>query len=283
METSTTAWDWPDSLQRLTDNKAPGSNGVPKWDTDLAEFGDTAAGFQAQYETNMAVDYGGIFHDYDTSGLPYEQRVSDYECNPRVLADNTMIDYASAKRCAATPPEGNQSEGDRLPIRNNGSIRYSSQVMMAWCGVQDILDGQKVHYLWPWGPVANNIDLSTIDWGYGAGGYYLLSTPPVSGYTGYGNLINIGNPGVPAISSGTAGRKISMAQLKALNTDCYNVNDLGEFNGDVSICMRFRHMSNTTGNFLFCDGHVESHTLGDVRAKDISVNASLPSGPAAGQ
>jgi prepilin-type N-terminal cleavage/methylation domain-containing protein/prepilin-type processing-associated H-X9-DG protein len=279
---TTTTWDWPDSLQRLTDNRAPGQNGLPAWDTDLAEFGDTAAGFQAQYETNMAVDYGGVFHDTDTSGLPYEQRVSDYECNPRVLADNTMVDRETAT--TATPlAGGNQSEVDRLPMRNAGSIRYSSQIMMIWCGVQDILDGQKVHYLWPWGPVANNIDLSAIDWSYGAGGYYLLNPPPVKGYTGYGNRINTGNPAVPQRSSGTAGAQLSIAQLTALNTDCYNVNDPGEFNGDVALCMRFRHMDNTTANILFCDGHVDRRTIGDVTAKDISVNPSFPSGPPAGQ
>ncbi len=36
--------------------------------------------------------------------------------------------------------------------------------------------------------------------------------------------------------------------------------------------MRFRHMGNTTANFLFCDGHVESRVIGTVVAKDICLN-----------
>jgi prepilin-type processing-associated H-X9-DG protein len=37
--------------------------------------------------------------------------------------------------------------------------------------------------------------------------------------------------------------------------------------------MRFRHMNNSTANFLFVDGHVDSRKLGDVRARDISLTA----------
>jgi len=278
--TTTMNWDWPDSLSKLTSSLTPGVGGQPAWDTDLAEF-NGMAGFQAKYETNMAADYGGIFHDYDTTGLPYEKRVSDYLANPRVLADVTVADYMTYRQTETTLPNG--SRRNMLPIRNFGSIRHGSEVMMVWCGVQDILDGQKVHYLWPWGPVANNIDLSAVD----TGGYnYCLCNPPAfsnwpgSPKGGYGALINLGNPFVPAISSG--GGNVTLKKILPLNVDCYNVNDYSEFNGDVSLAMRFRHMNNTTGNFLFVDGHVESRVIGDVRAKDIAVNPTLPSGPGAG-
>ena len=36
--------------------------------------------------------------------------------------------------------------------------------------------------------------------------------------------------------------------------------------------MRFRHMKNTTGNFLFADGHVDSRKLGEVLVKDICMD-----------
>jgi prepilin-type processing-associated H-X9-DG protein len=36
--------------------------------------------------------------------------------------------------------------------------------------------------------------------------------------------------------------------------------------------MRFRHVQNTTGNFCFADGHVESRKLGEVLVKDICMN-----------
>jgi prepilin-type processing-associated H-X9-DG protein len=36
--------------------------------------------------------------------------------------------------------------------------------------------------------------------------------------------------------------------------------------------MRFRHINNTTGNFLFMDGHVESRKLGQIKLYEICYN-----------
>jgi prepilin-type processing-associated H-X9-DG protein len=49
-----------------------------------------------------------------------------------------------------------------------------------------------------------------------------------------------------------------------------------------SCAMRFRHMNNTTGNFLFIDGHVESRVLMQVTAMDVSIQTSLHWGSAPG-
>jgi prepilin-type processing-associated H-X9-DG protein len=289
-------WDWPDTLTRLTNSATPGVNGKPQWVMNLSGEGlGGITGPPVQFESNMASDYSPLFHDYDTSGLPYAARVSDFMCNPRVLADNTMMDAATF-RTATPPPMVNgypsatnvgASQGDRLPIRSLGSIQHSSQVMMIWCGPQNLLDGQTVEFNWPFGAVADNIDESAINWGPppSSGAYYLCNPSPGTGYPsstkgGYNTPINLGNCSTPSVNSSRG--FVSMALLKEFNNDATNVTDPTQYNGDPANAMRFRHMNNTTGNFLFVDGHVESRALGQVNAIDISVNPTLPSGPPTG-
>ena len=47
------------------------------------------------------------------------------------------------------------------------------------------------------------------------------------------------------------------------------LNGIGGFDCNY---MRFRHMKNTTANFLYVDGHVGSKKLGEVLARDICLN-----------
>jgi prepilin-type processing-associated H-X9-DG protein len=58
-----------------------------------------------------------------------------------------------------------------------------------------------------------------------------------------------------------------MAVLQSQNTDWVNP---GYYNYFCQ--MRFRHLGNSTCNFLFMDFHVESRALRQVRAMDISLN-----------
>jgi prepilin-type processing-associated H-X9-DG protein len=75
-----------------------------------------------------------------------------------------------------------------------------------------------------------------------------------------------------------------MRLLKAHNVDDSNglVDADPELYYSPSNAMRFRHSNNTTANFLFVDGHVESRVLGQVKAKDIALNPVYPGGPWAG-
>jgi prepilin-type N-terminal cleavage/methylation domain-containing protein/prepilin-type processing-associated H-X9-DG protein len=48
--------------------------------------------------------------------------------------------------------------------------------------------------------------------------------------------------------------------------------DYGSAGGWGGPYMRFRHINNTTGNFLFMDGHVESRKLGQIKLYEICYN-----------
>ena len=183
--------------------------------------------------------------------------------------------------------------GNRLPIRAFGSIQHSAAVMMVWCGPQNLLDGQTVQWNWPFGAVADQIDESALDWGPPSatsnntgGAYYLCNPAPGPGYPGgtkggYNTPVNLGNAGVPPVSSSKG--FVSLQLLKEFNNDPTNTTDPTQYNMAPANAMRFRHMNQTTGNFLFVDGHVESRVLGQVNAIDIAVNPTLPSGAPAGQ
>jgi prepilin-type N-terminal cleavage/methylation domain-containing protein/prepilin-type processing-associated H-X9-DG protein len=48
--------------------------------------------------------------------------------------------------------------------------------------------------------------------------------------------------------------------------------DYGDMGGWGGAYMRFRHINNTTGNFLFMDGHVESRKLGQIKLYEVCYN-----------
>lgn len=256
------AWDWPDTLTRLTNNKAPGDGGTPVWNP----YG---YGFQVQYEQNLAIDFSPVFHDYDTLQLPYDARVSDYFANPRILANNAINDYPGHPS-SSTPSQC-------LPLRQEGSIKRSSDTMVVWCGPQNLAvnGGNIVEPFWPDGPNATDIDQAALEWGQD--GYWLCYPLPISGYpsikkAGYGYLISLGNYAAPLGDYESANGFVTKAVQAAMNYDNQNP----EYNTGAN--MRFRHLNNTAANALYVDGHVESKVLGQVTAMDISVNWVGPPG-----
>ncbi len=82
-----------DSLSRETNNKAPGDGR----NTGMAAHSNFGIFLAHKIEGNMAIDFLGVFHDYDTSGFAYATRVSDYEANPAVLIDVNMWDPRAAQ------------------------------------------------------------------------------------------------------------------------------------------------------------------------------------------
>jgi prepilin-type N-terminal cleavage/methylation domain-containing protein/prepilin-type processing-associated H-X9-DG protein len=267
----TPCWGWPDSLQRLSNNKAPGDGGSPIWGANV--------GGVAINEQNMAIDYSPIFHDYDTAGLGYETRVSDFMANPIIFADT---DYSDGRAIWAGGSNFSNTNGF-LPLRQISSIKRSSETMMIWCGPQNISNGVTAGYIYNDGPLALQIDRGAIAWTSGSYGLYYPS-PADSNYSlaNYSLPIALGNPGPPLppgvqISSNPQGN-VKMPLLKWENADDQTTSYA------ANCAMRFRHMGNTTVDALFVDGHVESRLLGTVTAKDISVNPgpSWTSGPAGG-
>jgi prepilin-type N-terminal cleavage/methylation domain-containing protein/prepilin-type processing-associated H-X9-DG protein len=272
-------WQWPDSLSRLTNNKAPGDGGTP-----------TYAGYSATNEGNLAIDFLGIFHDYDTSGLGYLPRVSDYQGNPAVLIDVNMFDPRASKAGQATDPGPGSAKigGGYMSIRQMGSIRRPTDTMMVWCGPQDLSNGiSNQPFGVQYGPLAEQLDCSMIE--SGGNNYGMYYPTPVDGtsYNAYMNPVSEGNlvghfgylPVSGVTNKNAQNGGVTMFTVTYLNKDITNPSDnYASFNN-----MRFRHMNNTTLNALFIDGHVESRKLLQVLAKDVSIQTSTSWGTAPGQ
>jgi prepilin-type N-terminal cleavage/methylation domain-containing protein/prepilin-type processing-associated H-X9-DG protein len=278
---NTSCWNWADSLSRLAGSATPGSGNVPAYDP----FG--GGYYKVQYEGNLAADFSGIFHDFDTAGLSYQTRVSDYFGNPAVLVDTDMPDpraRSAGKFVEDTSATANG--GGFMAIRQAGSIQRSTETMMAWCGPQVCTDGVTISQTNAYGPLAEQLDVSEIEQTYGYCGYY--PTPGGMGYNRsyYANPVGLGNPVIATVGANIKGvtgtenpnNTVTKYSVTYENQDDFNPND-----NYASMCaMRFRHMGNTTGNFLFVDGHVESRTLLTVTAKDVSITTNLGWSPGPG-
>jgi len=150
-----------------------------------------------------------------------------------------------------------------------------------WCGACQLKQGFNYgcYHTFPyaldyWGMYAGSGDT-----GHGL----CYPNPVLSEYqTGwYANPISLGSYVVPGNtpSSQIAG-SVTPSYLQAANREYYA--DYGQTGsgpgaasgpGNVDACyMRFRHLSNTTCNILFCDGHVDSRLIGSVTARDICMN-----------
>jgi prepilin-type N-terminal cleavage/methylation domain-containing protein/prepilin-type processing-associated H-X9-DG protein len=264
-------WNWPDSLTREVNNKAPGDGGTPTWE-----------GFPAANEGNMALDFQPVFHDYDTVGWGYDTRVSDYMANAAVFIDVNMYDPRAKEQYNGSPPP------DYMVLRQMGSVRRPSETMMVWCGPQNIYNGLTVSTIGAfYGFLAEQLDESQIEWS--SGGYGQMYPPAGSQYLDPNwstNPISLGCPAraYPPIKNVT-GKNAANGQVTLYTVTYLNKDNIRPPNQDGydSLCnMRFRHMNNTTINALFIDGHVESRQLLQVVGKDVSATVNLGWGPPPG-
>jgi prepilin-type N-terminal cleavage/methylation domain-containing protein/prepilin-type processing-associated H-X9-DG protein len=263
------AWQWPDTLTRLNNHTAPGEGNTPPYGANL--------GFSPTCEANMAPDFSALFHDYDTSGLPYDARVSDYQANPAVLVDVNMADSRSLEN-GGGPAD---SQYGYFAIRQSGSIKRPTETMMVWCGPQDASNGQTNKIIGAaYGPLAEQLDTAEIQWGGGQyGSYYPVPAGKGFPLSSYVMPISLGNPGkfyppIKGVSSIT-GINAANANVTLYTVTYLNKDNVRPTDGYVSLCnMRFRHMNNTMTNALFIDGHVESRALLQVVAKDVSISTS---------
>jgi len=277
-----TTWQWADTLtlevtkrtQTLADSgtwEPPGNTNIQAWDSNHLGM--------------MANQFLNIFHDTDVPDMQNTPRSNHYTANVRMMPDVGQFDPAAAAN-GINPVPGAYSnfKGPQLgtfPLRQIGSVKRSAEVMMIWCGAVNIRDGVTNQGA---DPVDYQLDGSSSDqdfggWGHGSGyqfdangGLQAAQTkfPPSK----FAARISLGNnfsfPGNNQYSDGAA---VTLATLKAENSDDYNPGGWNFF------CdMRFRHMNNTTVNSLFVDGHVDSRILGEVVAKDVCANITLPFG-----
>jgi len=225
----------------------------------------------------MAHDFSPIFHDVDVPALPWHQRASSY------------MGSAEAFGVGSTPGGFGELGGvnslfgmEWTPFRKAGSIKRSSEVMMLWDGQSIVSDGQTNQGVSFWNYCYGMDGFSVQDTWNGSWGLTFPSSqwwsgffPPVnkgaSSYTGYANQIALGTELYNNSYHFSGSGLVTTNYLKLENVDAsaagqYNVNNAY---GTYLCEMRFRHMINTTANFLFVDGHVDSRALGQVVAKDL--------------
>jgi prepilin-type N-terminal cleavage/methylation domain-containing protein/prepilin-type processing-associated H-X9-DG protein len=248
---------WPDILTLLATKQT------------LPQISPTATGRYAQYNIanaiNMAADFLPIFHDTDLPDFGIMPRVSTYFCNMRVIPPQNIRDRAALTSNGTSPFASSPTPNYWYfsHIRALGSFKRSGEIMSVWCGPAYVRNG--------------NLDILQYDyasWNLDSNGYsthaYVMPISTFSAGSGgysqndYGN--RIGLTGSATTGSSVVAGSVTKSVLTASNVDVVNT-------GSTYIpYMRFRHMNNSRGNFLFVDGHVESRALGDVYARDICMN-----------
>jgi prepilin-type N-terminal cleavage/methylation domain-containing protein/prepilin-type processing-associated H-X9-DG protein len=231
-------WTWTDTLTLMTN---PATQDSP-----------SERDFPGYYQWDgpnlqmAALQYLSVFRDTDTPDGPSKQRRCDYTANPRVMPD-----------CNDFDPAGDMAT-QYYPLRQAASFKNSAQSIIMWCSTDFFPDGVTNGGA---NAVAMQTDGSQIVFGHG------FRNPPAQSWFSpqdMQNRVSLGNIYSNAPSSAGNGA-VTIPYLQSENQECF---------GSWCTCdMRFRHMNNTQGNFLFIDGHVEARMIGDVYAKDLCVSS----------
>lgn len=209
----------------------------------------------------------GIFHDTDVASTSWFGHACAYMANLRAFG---ATDKASSADAIFDPVNGSGTKG--YSLRQLATIHHPSEVMMVWCTACNIGAGVNYGCQFAFPDALDNYAM------YGGHGF-CYPNPAQGSFarTSYTNLISLGgvNPlGAGGAPSSLVGN-VTLSYLKLENMDVTGSTYNGF--GGWDVCnMRFRHLNNTTCNFLFVDSHVESRVIGTVRAKDICMNPASP-------
>jgi prepilin-type processing-associated H-X9-DG protein len=194
------------------------------------------------YNAGMNPYNRGIFRDVDT--LEGDAPLH-YSCHPRIMPDISLLDPETKKYDLQPYKMGGVKRSSEMVLIMDGSQwQMSNSGDSNWWGVQYTAWALDN---WRWGEFGNNYGSSPID--------YLRTANPNADN---GSPVDIGpNQDTPN-------------NISYLWWNCTN--------GQV----RFRHLKNSAGNFLFCDGHVEAFHVGqqtsaghfksDLLAKNVNVD-----------
>jgi prepilin-type N-terminal cleavage/methylation domain-containing protein len=192
-----------------------------------------------------------MFHDTDCPQEGWYARSCAYIANIRAMGAVGVWDLITPTHVG-------------LKQRQISSIKRPAEVMLVWCGPCNVNGainfGCKETY-------PDGLD-NYLMWTGGNG----LCNPAPTGIpynpAFYANPIALGAPtGVGGSPSSQSPGSVTPSYLKAANVD----ND-GTWPSYGVCYMRFRHMNNKVGNFLYGDFHVGNKPLGSVLARDVCVN-----------
>jgi prepilin-type processing-associated H-X9-DG protein/prepilin-type N-terminal cleavage/methylation domain-containing protein len=220
-----------------------------------------------------------VFQDLDVPGTGWYAHATAYLVNARVFGiidngygsstDPLWDPYApsgTALGKAYALPSGALVQTGYLP-RRIGTVRRSAAVMMLWDGACQIIGSLNygVHF-----PMTYAFDDYQATSGHGL----CYPTPATTAFIPpyYVDPVALGAPVLAGSNASSAiPGSVTKSYLANANVDITSTAYNGQFGFDANE-MRFRHMGNTTANFLFVDGHVESRTLGTVLAQDVCLN-----------
>jgi len=208
---------------------------------------------------NNAIQWANPFNGY------IDGNACDYTANMRVFLGNSESQDPLFRN------------GVTYALRQQSSIKRPTQVMEMWDGAC-FDDGV---YNWGALPWDHDIDAFQLYWTS-----FCYPTGPAAWWNpaNYGNKIAIGIDNPDGLPSSLNPASLTTAVLQRENRDATVKMSPGwpftsGFPGQYAWClMRFRHMQNTTANFLFVDGHCDSRPLGTVILSDICTNAPTNTG-----
>jgi prepilin-type N-terminal cleavage/methylation domain-containing protein/prepilin-type processing-associated H-X9-DG protein len=254
----TYGWNWCDTLSITAGMK-------------MASIPNPAAGGGLPVTLyNQATDFSGVFHDADVPDMPRVVRESDYAGNMRLFMSQWEADgQSSALPNPRAPRWAGFNSYKYLPL---AFYQHSSQVGIVWDESSNLSNPSVL------GQGADDnltvgLDDWTITWSYA----FAYPNSPNTQYdtNGYAKPINLGGTNKTDGGFWSGFGRVTKSGLKYDNVDWFTYGPSDNF-GEYQCQMRFRHMGNTMANILFLDGHVESRALGEVTARDVSMNAIIP-------
>jgi len=225
--------------------------------------------FNAKYGNSYATQGNGgstfnrgIFLDVDT--VQGGDANLHYSCHPRLMPYLDLGDPAQGR----VPPNFNYA---LLPPPKMSRIQRNSEMVLIFCGAQ--FQGNPNPVILNGGPDNNWWGVQACGWGLDNWrmGEHLVPSPPPGVKVDYLLAANVNNDNGSPI------------EVTANLDEAQNLTLPGSIVGSSNGSPRFRHMNNTACNFLFVDGHVESHTISkqvdslgyltsDLLGKNVNVN-----------
>ena len=198
-----------------------------------------------------------VLFDRDTVVTDVEGGISHYAGNSRILPQRNSTSTPPAGTAGAFSNPYKAAEQTKL-----STIRSASTSGLAWDGPQMLTNNQWGDgNAWPWSDFADAWRVGYYEW-YGLDTTGTSSPSPSPAWP----ATNYELPVAPGQTSGPADR--SKAGQERFNIDWPT-------GPTFETAFRFRHKQNESLNLLFVDGHVEARLLGQLTARDVSVDIPI--------
>jgi prepilin-type N-terminal cleavage/methylation domain-containing protein/prepilin-type processing-associated H-X9-DG protein len=227
------------------DGGAVGYPAATAWDTLVAsEIGAKGTTYQDSDSVQSSSSFSRqVFLDTDcvigNFGL-------QYSCHPRLMADpDLQVQEDSVHISGGVITGVTYMQPYKL-----AKVKRSSEMVLIFCGVLCQSDGATRPNYWTTQPL-----------GFALDGYRMFRSSTKPTYELFNSVNALASDDALPIDPGANidtgdvqnGPTVSQLASGSIATSYEKTNNIGN--------IRWRHMNNTTANFLCCDGHVESHSI----------------------